>query len=217
MPKLDNEIKSQIKNLSKEDLERIVLKLASREKEILDYLRATYLDKEIGQQDIFDETKDELEFLMAKSYVGRAAELRAAKMLAACGERITKFANASGNKKLEADLLVFALDNVFHRDYARQGTCFTAYDNKLRLLVSRLLTIVTKKLHPDLLMDYREKLNHYLKRLHNGSNHLDAVYSMPMKFDPKEIAYDFYDKQKDYGRFGGNVSFIMQCFEKFAS
>jgi hypothetical protein len=179
MPKLDSETRDKIKDLSKTDLQKIVLKFASQNKEVLDFIKVNYLDKEVGEQELFAETKDDLDLLMNKGYIGRSRELKAARMLGACSERITQFSKVTNNKKLEADLIVFVLDDTFNSGYASQSTCFTAYDNKLRLLVSRLLTIVTKKLHPDLKLDYRNKLNEFLQRLHGGSNHLDAVYVMP--------------------------------------
>lgn len=179
MPKLDPVTREEIRALSKNDLEKIVLKFASQNKEVLDFIKVNYLNTDVGKKDLFEETKDNLDSLMKKQYVGRSPELKAARMLADCSYRITQFSKATNSKKLEADLIVYLLDNVFDSGYASQGTCFTAYDNKLRLLVSRLLTIVTKRLHPDLILDYRSKLNYFLKMLHEGSSQLDAVYNMP--------------------------------------
>ena len=57
MPRLSTEIKEQIKNLSKDDLQQIVLKLASKEKVAYDYLWINYLNKENGEQELFEKTK----------------------------------------------------------------------------------------------------------------------------------------------------------------
>jgi hypothetical protein len=46
MPRLDAERKVQIKNLSRRDLEEIVIKAASKEQTILDFITINYLDKE---------------------------------------------------------------------------------------------------------------------------------------------------------------------------
>lgn len=59
------------------------------------------------------------------------------------------------------------------------GTCFTQYDTKVAMIVKRLITIVTKKLHPDYKVEYEDKINEYLQILHRTSNHIDPVYHLP--------------------------------------
>jgi len=59
MPKISKEIKEQIRVLSKKELEDIVIKLASN-KENYDFLLVNYLDKESGEQDLFEEAKADM-------------------------------------------------------------------------------------------------------------------------------------------------------------
>ena len=52
MSRLSAEIKEQIKNLSRKELEDIVLKTASKEQTILDFITINYLDKENGEKEV---------------------------------------------------------------------------------------------------------------------------------------------------------------------
>src|SRR6056297_2235727 len=176
MPRLSTEIKEQIKNLSKDDLQQIVLKLASKEKVAYDYLWINYLNKENGEQELFEKTKTEIDLLTYKQYKGFSEQLRLANMLAACVKRINEFKKISNNKIMEADLLLFVLDEIpFSLPTDFFGTCFTKYDTKVAQIVKRLITLVTKKLDEEYRADYEDKINHYLKILHQTSNHLDMI------------------------------------------
>ena len=179
MPRLSTEIKEQIKNLSKDDLQQIVLKLASKEKVAYDYLWINYLNKENGEQELFEKTKTEIDLLTYKQYKGFSEQLRLANMLAACVKRINEFKKISNNKIMEADLLLFVLEIPFSLPTDFFGTCFTKYDTKVAQIVKRLITLVTKKLDEEYRADYEDKINHYLKILHQTSNHLDMIYDLP--------------------------------------
>lgn len=180
MPRLTADFKEAVKQLSRNELQEIVLKLASKERNAYDFITVNYLDKETGEKELYETTIDDLEFLFCKGYKGFSVELRAANMISACVKRINEFSKCSKNKVLEADLLVYILDSaVFANSDARLGTCFTNYDYKVALVVKRLLTLVTTKLHPDQKLDYVSKVNFYLEKLHRQSNHLDMVFDMP--------------------------------------
>lgn len=163
MPRLSTEIKEQIKNLSKDDLQQIVLKLASKEKVAYDYLWINYLNKENGEQELLEKTKREIDLLTYKQYKGFSEQLRLANMLTACVKRINEFKKISNNKIMEADLLLFVLDIPFSLQTDFFGTCFTKYDTKVAQIVKRLITLVTKKLDEEYRADYEDKINHYLR------------------------------------------------------
>lgn len=100
-------------------------------------------------------------------------------MLSACIKRINEFTKVSKNKIMEADLLVEVLDEAFKLPPNFFGTCFTGFDSKVGQILKRLITLPTTKLHNDYLLDYRDKINGYLNRLHKTSNHLDHIYYLP--------------------------------------
>ena len=68
MPRLDAERKVQIKNLSRRDLEEIVIKAASKEQTILDFITINYLEKETGEKELFEKAKADLDVLFIKRY-----------------------------------------------------------------------------------------------------------------------------------------------------
>ncbi len=179
MPRLTKDEKEQIKKIPVKDLQEIVLKAAAKEKSIYDFIYINYLDKESGEQELYDKTISDINSLYIKGYKGYSEELRIANMLAACIKRINEFTKISKNKVMEADLLLYVLDVPFSLPKAYFGTCFTKFDFKVAQILKRLITIVTKKLHEDYQTNYEDKINEYLQILHQRSNHVDMIYEMP--------------------------------------
>jgi len=178
MPRVTKEIKEQIKTLQKNDLEDIVIKFAS-DKENLDYLMVQYFDKEDGEKDLFDDTIAEINDLRFKRHKGFSDELKMANFLSACTKKINSFTSACRNKKLEADLLLYTLEIAFAQTDTSFGTCFTAFDYRVGLMLKRLITIVTTKLHEDYRIEFVDQINIYLEKLHRSSEHIDMIYEMP--------------------------------------
>ncbi|MFW5793760.1 MAG: hypothetical protein ACOCWC_05705 [Bacteroidota bacterium] len=181
MPRLTSETKEEIKKLSPNKLQEIVLKLAAKDKTAYDFIFVNYLDKDYGEQDLYEEAKEDLNALFFKGYMGRSEQLRMANKLIACIKRVNEFTKTCNNKKLEADLLVYILKEPFSMPADFFGTCFTKFDSKVAQIVKRLITIITKKLHEDYKADYYRDINHYLQILHNRSQHINMVYNMPDK------------------------------------
>jgi hypothetical protein len=179
MPRLTNETKEQIKSLTRNELQQIVLKLAAKEKIAYDFIKVNYLDRDYGEQELYDKTKTDLDLLFLKGYRGLSDQLRMANMLSACIKRINEFCKVSNNKKMEADLLTYILREAFSLPDDFFGTCFTKFDSKVAQIVKRLITIVTKKLHEDYKIEYEENINDSLRLLHLRSNHIDFVYNLP--------------------------------------
>lgn len=179
MSKVADIISSQISNLSKKELEKLVLKAAQRDKEFHDFLLVNYFDKEFGEQDLFEKAKEDLEVLFTKKYRGYAEELQLAEMLKSCTKRITEFAKVCKNKQLEADLIMHVLEIPFSFPSKMFKTCFTAYNYKVVSLLKRIINLVEKKMHEDYKIQYRSKINDYLNVLHSTCSHLDYVYALP--------------------------------------
>jgi len=105
MPKLEGDFKSQIKSLSKAELEDIVIRFASKHKEIHDFLTVNYFDKRFGEEDLFIEIRNDVQLLFKKSYNGFSRELQLANMIGSCVKRINEFDKLCKKKNLCADLL----------------------------------------------------------------------------------------------------------------
>ncbi|HKL32960.1 MAG TPA: hypothetical protein VJ919_10510, partial [Tangfeifania sp.] len=93
------------------------------------------------------------------------------------------FVKVTKNKNREADLLRNLLDKVFENYADELGTCWTVFDSKLAVTTNRLYNLVTKKLHEDYWIEYREDLNRFLDVLHSRSNYLDYLNEMPKSLE----------------------------------
>lgn len=172
-------LKEKIEQLSKSDLEKIVLKFTAKYSELGNYLLVNYFDKESGENDLFEKTKADLDMLFTKSYRGFSEELQLANMISACIKRINEFVKVCKNKNLETNLLMYVLEFIFSLYTNLLGTCFTAYDYKVGLMVKRTVTLIQTKLHSDYQIEYIEKINQYLSVLHRTSNHINTIYLLP--------------------------------------
>jgi hypothetical protein len=59
------------------------------------------------------------------------------------------------------------------------GARVSGYDYKVGLLLKRLISLVTKKIHPDYMIDYQERINEFLVRLHKTSNRINTIKDLP--------------------------------------
>ncbi len=179
MDPITEQIKCKIGSLSRNELEKLVLKAASKHKEFNAFLRVNYIDKQSAEAELFEEAKADLDKLMRKSYKGFSQELQLANMLTACNKRVMEFSKVCKNKKSETDLLMLILEIPFSLTSKMLGTCFTVFDYKVALILKKVITLINTKLHPDYKIEYQEKINRYLNIMHSTSNHIDTVYALP--------------------------------------
>jgi len=179
MPKIDADFKEKLESISKKDLEKVIIKFASRNDEFYNYLLINYTDPESGEEDLFENAKADLSDLFNKSFRGYAVQLRLANMIKACSKRIGEFTKVCKKKKLEADLLMLVLKEIFTNYEKYLGTCFTPFDSQVGRLVKRMVTLLNSKLHPDYVIVYKENINSYLLVLHRVSNHINFIFDLP--------------------------------------
>jgi hypothetical protein len=173
-------LKEKLKSLPKSELEKLVLKAASKHKEFNTFLHLIYIDKEQTENDLYEATLKDINQLMRKNYKGFSHELQLANMLTACNKRVSEFSKLCKNKKAELDLLMVILEIPFkYAPSGSLGTCFTVYDYKVSQILKKAITLITTKLHPDYKIEYCDKINLYLTILHGCSSHNDFIYSLP--------------------------------------
>ena len=182
MPRDKAILKVQVNELSKKELVDIVLKLAGKRYNY-EYLLVNFLDKDGGEQTLFEEAKEDIDKLCLKEYKGRTIQHQLVKKLNACTKRIAEFTVETRNKKLETDLVLYVLAMQFANPSKVFGARFSGYDYKVGLLLKRLINLVTKKLHPDYLIDYQDKLNEFLSKLHHTSNRINTIYDLPQQIE----------------------------------
>ena len=179
MPRIKKEDKEAIKELPHNELVKIVTKLISKDKSAYDYLYINYLNKEDGENDLYMETLASIKTCFNKNIRGSFQSKINAKMLSLCITELKGFTNVSKNKLKEADLLMIILEEALINRRDSFGPYFTAFDNKVAQITKRLLTIITKKIHPDYFIDYQNDVNIYLKIITKYSCHNDFTYELP--------------------------------------
>jgi hypothetical protein len=171
-------LKEQLSQLSKKELAEMVLKLAGKRYNY-EFLLVNFLDKDGGEQTLFEEAKEDIDRLWEKEYKGSTELKQLVKKLNACTKRIAEFTVETKSKKLEADLVLYVLELQFANPKKMFGARVSGYDYKVGLLLKKLISLVTKKLHSDYLMDYQDKINDYLTRLHRTSNRINTIKELP--------------------------------------
>lgn len=139
MPRLSSTTKEQIKNLSRKELEEIVLKTAAKEQTVLDFITINYLDKELGEKELLAKAKADLDVIFRKNYKGFGEQMQLKNMLSAAIKRVNTFTEVSTNKLFEADLLLYVLAVPFSLPDTIFGTCFNAFDSKVAQILKRMI------------------------------------------------------------------------------
>jgi hypothetical protein len=179
MKTIEPHILDAIEKISAVELKKVLVKVIKKDKFWYDYMLVNYVDRNLGESELYEKALSDIKGLMFKGYKGYAYELRMAKMLAACNKRITDFDKNCKNKERVIDLILFVLERPFSEGERSFGTCFTAFNHKVYILLKKAITLYEKKIHEDIRINYTEQLNKHLVFMHQHSNHLDYVYDMP--------------------------------------
>ncbi len=171
-------LKEQLSHFSKSELSEMILKLAGKRYNY-EFLLVNFLDKDGGEKTLFDETKEDIDKLCKKEYRGSTLQKQSVNRLNACVKRINEFTIETKSKKLEADLVLYVLELQFSNPVKVFGARVSGYDYKVGLLLKRLISLVTMKLHPDYFVDYQDKINEFLTKLHKTSNRINTIRELP--------------------------------------
>lgn len=183
MPRLSKDFKKVISEIPADELQKLVLQAASKSQEIYDWINIRYVDGQVAKNQLFKEAKDNaLGEIYAYSDRG-IIQKSLAKAIGNAVKHINYYVKITNDVVGEAELLNSILKFVFESFADDLGTCWTVFDSKLAVTTNRLYNLVTKKLHQDYRVEYRDNLNHYLEILHSQSNHLDYIFSMPKSME----------------------------------
>ena len=179
MPRLSKEFKHAIQEIPIDELQKIVLQVASKNPEVFDMLNLKYVSGNEAEDELFEETRkkiaNEICFLGGRGKIQK----NIAKAITNAIGYINYFSKVTKNKVREAELLLYMLNETFENYGDELGTCWTVFDSKLAITTNRLYNLVTKKLHEDYQIEFAEPMNRLLTLLHSKSGHLDYVYNMP--------------------------------------
>lgn len=175
-------LKEQLNRFTKTELVDILAKISAKRFNY-EFLLVNYLDTEDGEQTLFEEAKESIDLLTHKEFKGRTVQHQMVKRLKACTNRIKDFTEETKDRKLEADLILYVLEIQFRENPDIFGAKYSGYDYKVGLLLKRLISIVTTKLHADYLVDYQQNLNSMLSLLHKTSNRINTIKSLPERME----------------------------------
>ena len=183
MPRLSNDFKKAVSEIPLDELQKLVIKAASKSQEIYDWINIQYVEGQEAKKQLFKETKDNA---LAEVYAYSDRGIIQKSLSKAIGnaiKHINYYVKVTNDFVGEAELLNSILKFVFERFTDDLGTCWTVFDSKLALTTNRLYNLIVKKLHEDYRIEYQEDLNRYLENLHSRSSHLDYIYNMPKSIE----------------------------------
>ena len=179
MPTLSKEFKFGVQNIPLLELQKLIIKLARSNKDVYDLINIEYLQKEEAKKELLEETKEKIQSHLFDMSARGPIQKSVASAMSKAVKEINYYAKITHSKPGEAELLNFLLGEVFSDFSNDLGTCWTVLDSKLGVTTKRLLNLVTKKLHEDYLINYKDDLNRYLKILHKQSNHINTIFELP--------------------------------------
>ncbi len=174
-----NHIIPYLEKLNQKEKDKLIINLLKKNKEEIKkiYYQFVALPKEID--DLFHDTKIEIEQEFFGIYYG-VVQKKLAKAIGNSNKIIKAYAAVDKRPEKEAELFLFILDILFENFSNEFGTCWTVYDSKTGQLMSKLLKKI-KKIHPDYIVEFEEKINNYIYRLKKIASHNDLIYNLPDK------------------------------------
>ncbi len=183
MPRLSKEFKQAILEIPTDELQKIAIQFASKNKEFFDLLNLKYVSGNEAEDELFEEIREKIGYEINFPGWRGIIQKNLAKAISKAIGHINHFAKASKNDVREAELLLYLLEMTFKNYSHELGTCWTVFDSKLAITTNRLYNLVTKKLHEDYKIEYVGRVNRLLTLLHAKSRHLDYVFNMPKSME----------------------------------
>lgn len=175
-------LKEQLNQFTKSELIGMLTKISAKRFNY-EFLLINYLDTENGEQLLFDEAKTDIDFIVQKKFRGRSIQHQMSARLKSCIERIKDFTKETKDRKLEADLILYVLEIQFTNNSEIFGAKHSSYDYKVGLLLKKLISLITTKLHADYLLDYQDEINTMLTLLHQSSDRINTIKSLPLQIE----------------------------------
>lgn len=181
MPKITVEFKKQVRELSKNDLEKVILKFAGKDKFLWGYLQVYYLNPQSGAQELFEQTQEGLLNLFEKPFKGKSEAMRRTRSVTACLKYIADFTKIVKQPHLEAELIMQVIDYQFSLP-SKLGSYYQTYDNRMARTVKKLIELVRNKVHEDYHLEYADKIDSYISLLRQKIPFNMVVNTLPGQF-----------------------------------
>lgn len=178
MPKITSDFKKQIKELSRSDLEKVIIKFAGKDKFLWGHLQVYYLNPLTVAQELFEQTQEGLEAIFEKPFKGKSEAMRRTRQITASMKYIADFNKIVKQPHLEAELIIQVLEHQFSLP-SKLGTHYQTYDNRIARTVKKLIDLIRNKVHEDYHIEYAAKVDGFLTFLHQKIPYNIVVSALP--------------------------------------
>jgi hypothetical protein len=176
-----DQIKPYIESLNLKEKDKLIVQLLRKNQEEMSRIYYQKVASSGELDEYFDDTKEEILVCLDVNYSYGILQKNLAKGIAKANKTIKKYALVDKRPEKEAELLMFILDLLFEEYSNEFGTRWTAFDYRTGQTLSKLITLVSKKIHPDYRIEFEDRINNYLLEIKKLSSYNDFIYNLPDK------------------------------------
>jgi hypothetical protein len=177
------DVKPYLDSLNEKEKDKLIARLLTKNQAELEAIYFQKVASKNDLEDLFADVKAEIEDAMNVYINYGVIQKNLAKGIQKATQAINRYKAIDRRPEKEGELIMYMLEIIF-TDFGNEfGTCWTVFDFRVAQAVSKLITIVTKKIHEDYRMDFEDNINRYIKRLKSVASHNDVIYNLPDKIN----------------------------------
>jgi len=155
--------KELISSIPESDYYKLLVKAASKDKSFRDFLMLTYSFNGLSDIEYFNLAIEDLKLIGSKPPKAFLDPRPSIKFINSLVQRIDEFTKVCKNKKLEADLINYALNIAFDTSFLNSFNKDYVY--KFTSLFNRFVKLLNEKLHDDYLIEYKADIEKFYNKL----------------------------------------------------
>ncbi|MEQ8415447.1 MAG: hypothetical protein RIB71_13310 [Imperialibacter sp.] len=175
------DVKPYLDSLNEKEKDKLIARLLAKNRAELDAIYFQKVASKDDLEDLFADVKAEIEGAMNVYINYGTLQKNLAKGIQKATQAINRYKAIDRRPEKEGELIMHMLEIIFTEFGNEFGTCWTVFDFRVAQAVSKVVTIVTKKIHADYRMDFEDKINGYIQRLKAVASHNDVIYNLPDK------------------------------------
>lgn len=179
MPKITADFKKQVKQLSRTELETVLLKFAGRDKQLWGHLYIHYINPTFGVEELLEQTQEGLVTIFEKPYRGKTETIRRIRCITASLKYVAEFAKIVKQPELEVELLLQVVEYQLSLP-SKLGTHYQSYDNKVTRLIKKIIDLLDKKVHPDYHLEFAPRVNQALTYVRERVPYNTVLQKLPL-------------------------------------
>ena len=173
------DLQPYLESLSDKQKDKLIIQLLKKDKLLMEKLYFKHMASPQEYDQLYEDFKTQIAQKFNTSYRAHSQELANAKAINEAKRVIDHFTKIDKDPIKEAEMLLMILNVVLNQSDANLGTCWTKYDLTVTQTIRRLITVICNKIHEDHLLDFKPKVDKYLKLLKSHSNFNDFVWDLP--------------------------------------